>query len=408
MPYTNVPESLWGKMDDCKKKVMDEQGYSEERAIAICHASIVEGKELKKVTPGKSIKERIIAFVQDVFATPEQAGSGFDAGSVGAVFKQADGRYRWITFSSNAFEDGDREIVSTKALADDVAHSDASGDYGPLLYWHMPQAELGACDYRALHDRMLIESGVFHLEAVGRAIKEAAPRLKTSLGFYHPLTEPDGDKVFHTVRTFERSLLPADKAANQLTALTVTRKESSMDDKKLAALKDLLGDDLAAQVVKQADTQQKAAQDAGVRFKAGDTPEDKKPDEEIPPAAEEEKQEGLPDDSPVTVGMLKAVIEQLRADYDAKLAEAGAPMAEEAKERKAKTDDLAARMTVAEKELKRLLGDLPKAIKQGFRASEAGPTPDEAKTKELQPAANPLDPIMGLLTGKPANPFTGQ
>jgi len=170
MPYTNVPEALWGKMDDCKKKVMDEQGYSEERAIAICHASIVEGKELKELIatettpdkPAKSLKERILAAITSLFE-PEQSTSGFDAGSVGAVFKQADGRYRWVTFSSNAFEDGDREIVSTKALADDVAHSDATGDYGPLLFWHMPQAELGACDYRALHDRMLIESGTFHL-----------------------------------------------------------------------------------------------------------------------------------------------------------------------------------------------------------------------------------------------------
>lgn len=42
MPYTNVPQHLWGKMDDCKSKVMA-KGHSEESAIAICHASIVGG-----------------------------------------------------------------------------------------------------------------------------------------------------------------------------------------------------------------------------------------------------------------------------------------------------------------------------------------------------------------------------
>ena len=400
MPYTNVPESQWGEMDDCKKKVMNEQGYSEERAIAICHASIMGGKELKELIatettpdkPARSLKERILTAIASLFE-PEQSSSAFDAGSVGTIFKQADGRYRWVTFSSNAFEDGDREIVSTKALADDVAHSDASGDYGPLLFWHMPQAELGVCDYRALHDRMLIESGTFHLEDVGKAIKEAALRLKTSLGFYHPLTEPDGEKVFNTVRTFERSLLPAVKAANQLTALTVTRKESSMDEKKLTALKDLLGDDLAAQVVTQADKQQKGAKDAGVRFKEGDTP----PDE----TDEEKKQEGLPDDAPVTVGMLKEVIAGLRAEYEAKLGDAGKPMAEEMKERKTSLDDLGKRLIAAEKSIKQLTGDLPKAIKSGFRASESGPTPEEAKTKALTPAPNPLDPIMSMLAGKP-------
>ena len=43
MPYKNVPESLWGKMDDCKDKVMA-QGHEEQSAIAICYASIVEGQ----------------------------------------------------------------------------------------------------------------------------------------------------------------------------------------------------------------------------------------------------------------------------------------------------------------------------------------------------------------------------
>jgi HK97 family phage major capsid protein len=46
MPYTNVPEELWGKMDDCKDKVMAKEGIDESSAIAICHASIVGGKSL--------------------------------------------------------------------------------------------------------------------------------------------------------------------------------------------------------------------------------------------------------------------------------------------------------------------------------------------------------------------------
>lgn len=44
MPYTNVPEDKWDAMDRCVKDVMAKEGYAKERAIAICHASIVEGK----------------------------------------------------------------------------------------------------------------------------------------------------------------------------------------------------------------------------------------------------------------------------------------------------------------------------------------------------------------------------
>jgi hypothetical protein len=43
MPYKNVPEELWGKMDDCVEKVQA-KGQDKEGAVAICYASIVEGQ----------------------------------------------------------------------------------------------------------------------------------------------------------------------------------------------------------------------------------------------------------------------------------------------------------------------------------------------------------------------------
>ena len=44
MPYTNIPQSLWGKMDDCVDSVQKEQGVSKERAVAICYGSVVESE----------------------------------------------------------------------------------------------------------------------------------------------------------------------------------------------------------------------------------------------------------------------------------------------------------------------------------------------------------------------------
>lgn len=46
MPYTNVPEDLWAKMDKCVKDVQDKQGVSKESAVAICYDSVVGGKSL--------------------------------------------------------------------------------------------------------------------------------------------------------------------------------------------------------------------------------------------------------------------------------------------------------------------------------------------------------------------------
>jgi hypothetical protein len=55
-----------------------------------------------------------------------------------AVFKDAHGQPRWVAQSSTAFQDRDKEIVSTKALADDCAYADRHGEYGPLRWWHTP------------------------------------------------------------------------------------------------------------------------------------------------------------------------------------------------------------------------------------------------------------------------------
>lgn len=44
MPYDNVPEPLWGKMDSCVEQVTGE-GKDKDAAIAICYASLVESEQ---------------------------------------------------------------------------------------------------------------------------------------------------------------------------------------------------------------------------------------------------------------------------------------------------------------------------------------------------------------------------
>lgn len=43
MPYNNMPESMWGKMDSCVKDVMG-QGKDKQHAIAICYTSMMGKK----------------------------------------------------------------------------------------------------------------------------------------------------------------------------------------------------------------------------------------------------------------------------------------------------------------------------------------------------------------------------
>jgi 2'-5' RNA ligase len=216
-----------------------------------------------------------------------------------AVFKQADGRHRWVGFSSNAFRDRDGEIVSTRALVEDVQRADADGRLGPLRWWHVgdpdptnleapwgPGLDLGWCDYSAVQDRVLIESGTFSDETVGAAVAAKAADLQLSIGFLHPPGEPDAEGVFHHIRRFERSLLPAGRAANPFTRLSVHKEEATVLQEKWKGFVALFGgnEETAREYVNQAALTQKAAETAGVAFKAKAEPE---PEPDAAPPAEE-------------------------------------------------------------------------------------------------------------------------
>ena len=196
---------------------------------------------------------------ESAYTVSKQAGTsgGF------TVFKEKGGDYRWVAVSSNAFIDGDKEIVSTKALEEDAARG---GERGPLRWWHEPQLDLGNTDFSGMHGKMLIESGTFSSPEIARAIAQKAKGLSMSVGFVHPHTEPDNDGVFHNIKIFERSLLPVEKASNKFTKFEIV-EDNTMNETKYKALQDLVGDALVAKILANAAVSEKEAMDEGLRFK---------------------------------------------------------------------------------------------------------------------------------------------
>ena len=178
--------------------------------------------------------------------------------------------YRWIAVSSTAFRDRDGEIISTKALNDDVARADATKDYGPLLWWHMPHVIIGQCDFNMMMGKSLIESGTFTNSIVAKAMATHAADLGLSIGYRHPMGEPDSNGVFHTIQRIERSILPADKASNIFTNLAVEVPVSIKANlKKLLTFRDLVGDDTQVEAFLTAVVETElAAEDAGIASKS--------------------------------------------------------------------------------------------------------------------------------------------
>lgn len=305
-----------------------------------------------------------------------------------AVFKDASGKYRWATLSSSAFEDKDQEIVSRKALENDVARADKDGDYGPLRWWHMDGVDLGMADFNAMQDRVLVESGTFFDERYGEAFKDAD--LEVSIGFFHPPDEPDANGVFNTIRRFERSLVPPGMASNLLTAFLVQEK-TIMEEKKESALRKLLGP-LADALLGKAKEAQKAAEEAGVAFKA----EDPKPAEaasevktETPapattPAVVDEKAAPAAPaaEPPKTIGNMTAeqlaefVAAVVKPEMDAVKAQLAAKKDADSTEKEVQAA-LAARLGQIEQAVKNvadgvaeLQGEAPRVAQKGYRASQ--------------------------------------
>jgi hypothetical protein len=312
-----------------------------------------------------------------------------------SVFKDKTGRYRWVSLSSNAFQDSDREIVSTKALEEDVDRADKEGDYGPLRWWHLPGADIGDCDFNMLYGRMLIESGTFRDERIGQAIKESGADHQVSIGFKHPPTEPVAG-VFHHIRRFERSLLPSGRASNGLTAFLVKGVDDMATQKeKEGVLRDLVGDDLADKVLTEAASREKGAVEAGTAFKETDA-EDETTKGKMPPevlAALQKKNEGKGKMPPEVADALQidgdetpeeeAAEVEVETPVKGKLAKGKAVVKKEADETESDsdTDELDALLAELEEEdaepaseskemrLPEFLGDMPTSQFAGMLAS---------------------------------------
>lgn len=358
----------------------------------------------------KSLKDRIWDAITGLFRPEDTTGLSASF----KVYKQADGAFRWVAISSNSYLDRDGEIVSQKALEDDVARADATGEYGDLLWWHEPGLALGVCDYNAMAGRMLVESGTFKSAKIGAAFEQAQARLGTSIGFRHPRSEPGPDGVFKNIRRFERSPLPLGFASNPYTAFSVT-KGKIMDQKKRDALAELIGQEAANEVITAAQTQQKQNDDAGVRTKEAEAAAAPAETTATTSAAALVKVVAEPDPyvGDMKVGELTAALEGALTKAVGHILETfKAQQAETAKAAGEQAQELAttkAALTEAEAKVKQyeaLLGDLPRAQQRAYRPIGDGKAEvSEQKAKELAPAADnaPRSWLYNFVSGQPEN-----
>ncbi|MEI2773364.1 MAG: 2'-5' RNA ligase family protein [Candidatus Competibacter sp.] len=367
-------------------------------------------------------KDAALEKLRQVYEQMGRTPPGEKEKSMLTVFKDATGQYRWVGSSSNAFRDREGEIVSAKALGIGVSLADQSGNRGPLCWWHEDAAELGDCDFQAMHGRMLVESGTFRRPAVAQKVAAAEKSLRFSIRFKYPIRQRDKEGVYHLIVFKERSLLPAGRESNPFTTLSV-KGDTIMDKEKEKALRLLLGDETTDIVLAQVEAKEKSVAGMGVSFKSQDELSKLNADDlldyalakkEAELAAKEEGEGGQGDEvrtdetAPVGQGEFRQLVEAingLRDEFKAYATEMKAQMGSQAKEvdaaaQKVKEDQ--ARATRLEKQigilqtqLKELQGEQPRAKQPGYRPSRDGnPLPEKEADALKQTATDGV----GLIT----------
>lgn len=381
-----------------------------------------------------------------------------EASGVAEVFKDASGAARWMVITSNAYEDKEGEIVSQAALEADVARwwqrrEKSLQVHDPLRWWHVGNVrtsdaatwqdvqageglDIGQCDFRMLHGRMLVESGTFNTPELAAAFAPHMKGLRVSLGFATPAWQPV-DGVYQDIHSFERSLLPMAKEANALTGGIILKGVNDMTtiDEKVKAFANIAGEGAAgtlAQFLSAAEAVDKQAEAEGIRHKEEDaTPEAQgvaasaesgnPPSEgaEAQPGASgeavaasvtkaegdmaeggdmaEDVAEDAPADEALMVGDMTAqeLAEALAAPLAAAMAEAMKPVTQAFDEQnaviKAQGEKLAKverDLSAANAKVKELEGDAPK----GYRASQDA----ETVSKETEIARQPVNELAAL------------
>ena len=375
-----------------------------------------------------------IARVTGLSLSTLRAAAGPSEKSSFSVYKDAKGRWRWAMVSSSAYQDRDREIVSQKSLAEAVAEHDRTGQRGELDWWHT-NILLGDADFGMLHGRMLLESGTFRDERIGAAISQKAAAQGGSLAFKHPKTEPENG-VFHNIKIFRRSLLPQGRASNLFTSFSTTYKENgTMNEEKLKALTDLIGDEaLVKSLLDQAEKTDKAAEAAGFTYKSHDDLAKMPADalleyaltlKEYEQAEEEKASQQQPESE-----TLKAIDERLdrilgileQHGTAIKALEEKQPEPAAAPEQEQAAKEQTTRLAEVDERLKALESEQPRATSGGHRASQSGPIDSEDKgqiepteaqkekeTLEANPQVGPFaDVAIKMAGGAPAHPYWGQ
>jgi hypothetical protein len=192
-------------------------------------------------------------------------------------FKAKDGRDWLLTWTTNAFEDRERETFRTKALEAFVDRHAGDRVKGEYWFWHMPGTKFADILWQAVVGRFLVEAGPFDDTPMGKKMcdfftqypvshPDIAPEgWGTSHGYYYVPSDRK-DRVYDWFEKFETTVLPERFASNQHSPRleVLTKMNKQQED----ALETIGGPELLAEVLETGQRRTEELEEKGTSFKA--------------------------------------------------------------------------------------------------------------------------------------------
>lgn len=206
--------------------------------------------------------------------------------SKGIAIKQVNGKPWFIAYSTNAFEDREREIFSTKALEKYVEEAEKKDDRGYFNFWHIKTkanpalTDFAKKEWQGVEGRFLIEAGPFLDDEKGQAALKFFKQYPDG----HPDIAPEGWGCSPEYRylpeerksgTYDNIWITRTSALPRLAAANIWTKGTTMaiSEQQKQAANTIFGEKLAAQIFKSAEDATKELEEAGVAHKSMDNPE---------------------------------------------------------------------------------------------------------------------------------------
>lgn len=182
---------------------------------------------------------------------------------------------KWVAWWTNAVRDNEHELFPRAAHDAYITRLKEGKVPYPELRWRHHNVSLGKAEWVGREGLIVAAAGAWNTDKVGQKFYEHYKGKETpdevSHGFYYDPRLRIGGVYWH-YNTFEISPLPPGRAANQITRFTEV-KEKTMNETDLAALKSIVGEDIAEAEIKAMAAASKDLAKLGVEFKEqGDEP----------------------------------------------------------------------------------------------------------------------------------------